>query len=126
VGQLLLPYPEYTGLTEDIVNDAGSYYEMGFIQVKKRFSHGLQFQGSYTHSRLMANFRLNPETGLQYEPSAQDYPDRVVASVSYELPFGKGKAFGSNAGRLLDGSSAAGWSTASRRIKAARRSNGAT
>ncbi len=64
VGQLILPYPEYTGVTEDIVNDEGSRYEMGFIQVKKRLSHGLQFQGSYTHSRLMSDFRLNPETPL--------------------------------------------------------------
>jgi hypothetical protein len=102
VGQLILPYPEYTGVTEDIVNDEGSRYEMGFIQAKKRFSHGLQFQGSYTHSRLMANFRLNPETPLVYEPSAQDFANRVVVSVSYQVPFGKGKAFGSNAGPILD------------------------
>jgi hypothetical protein len=102
VGQLVLPYPEYTGVTEDIVNDAGSYYEMGFIQAKKRFSHGLQFQGSYTHSRLMANSRLNPQTPLVFEPSSQDFANRVVASVSYELPFGTGKTFGSNAGPILD------------------------
>lgn len=102
VGQLVLPYPEYTGVTEDLVNDEGSYYEMGFIQVKKRISHGLQFQTSYTHSRLMSDFRLNAETGLQYEPSAQDYPNRWVASVTYSLPFGRGKTFGSNVGPVVD------------------------
>lgn len=103
VGQLLLPYPEFTGVTENLVNDEGSYYEMAFIQLKKRFSNGLQFVTNFTHSRLMSNFRLNPQTALQYEVSSQDYPNRFVAQVSYDLPFGKGKQFGSNASRLLDG-----------------------
>jgi len=102
VSQLLLPYPEFTGVTQNLTNDADSYYEMAFIQVKKRFSHGLQLQGSYTHSRLMASVRLNSQTPQVNEVSSQDYPNRVVVSVSYELPFGKGKAFGAHAGPILD------------------------
>ena len=103
VNQLLLPYPEFTGVTENLVNDEGSYYEMGFIQLKRRFSNGLQFVTSYTHSRLMSNFRLNPQTALQYEVSSQDYPNRFVAEVSYDLPFGRGKIAGSRFGGLVNG-----------------------
>jgi len=102
--QLLLPYPEYTGVTEMGVNDASSRYEMGFFRAEKRFSTGLQFLAVYTHSRSMSRtVRLNPETALIDMVSAQDYPNRFVFSGAYQLPFGKGKGIGGGAGRLRNG-----------------------
>ncbi len=89
--QLLLPYPEYTGVTEIGANDASSYYEMAFLRFEKRFSTGLQFNAVYTHARLMSRtLRLNPETALIDMVSPQDYPNRFVMSGSYQLPFKKG------------------------------------
>ncbi len=89
--QLLMPFPEYTGVTETGANDATTYYEMGFVRAEKRFSSGLQFNAVYTHARLMARtVRLNPETALLNMVSPQDYPNRFVASAVYQTPFGKG------------------------------------
>jgi hypothetical protein len=88
--QLLMPFPEYTGVTETGANDATTYYDMGFVRAEKRFSSGLQFNAVYAHSRLMARtVRLNPETALLNMVSPQDYPNRFVASAVYQTPFGK-------------------------------------
>jgi hypothetical protein len=102
--QLLQRYPEYTGVTEIGVNDASSYYESGFVRIEKRFSTGLQFLAVYTHARLMSRtLRLNPETALIDMVSPQDYPNRLVFSGTYQLPFGKGNTIGASAGRYWNG-----------------------
>lgn len=98
--QLLLPYPEYTSVTEIGANDASSYYESGFVRVEKHFSSGLQFLALYTHARLMSRTtRLIPETSLVNMVSPQDYPNRFVVSGSYQLPFGKGRTLANGVGR---------------------------
>ncbi|MBV9084869.1 MAG: TonB-dependent receptor [Acidobacteriaceae bacterium] len=95
--QLLLPFPQYTGLTEVGVNDAGSYYEMGFIRFEKRYSNGFQFLAIYQHSRLeQRSIRLNPQTALIKMISPDDRPNHVVASGSYDVPVGHGRTFLAN------------------------------
>jgi len=90
-----------------LTNDSRSTYNALEIELRKRFSHGLQFQADYTWSKAMGDAvdaqgnnqsdlvnRLtlrNP--GLDYRRSGQDQTQRFVANGIYELPFGKGHAF---------------------------------
>ena len=82
-------------------NDAKSNYNALEIELRRRFSHGLQFQADYTWSKAMGDAvdaqgnnqsdlvnRLtlrNPS--LDYRRSTQDQTQRFVANGIYELPF---------------------------------------
>ncbi|MDQ6663132.1 MAG: carboxypeptidase regulatory-like domain-containing protein [Acidobacteriota bacterium] len=101
-GQLLLPYPEFTGIREQQVSEGSSYFHMAQVRLEKRFSQGLQLLANFSYSRLMEmRGRLNDsDINLEKRVSPDDRPLRFVISGNYELPFGKGKAFGANAGPL--------------------------
>jgi hypothetical protein len=60
---------------------------------EKRFSQGLQFLTNFQWGRTMAHDNyLNAGFGpLEKRPADIDRPFRFVTSLSYELPFGKGK-----------------------------------
>jgi hypothetical protein len=79
-------------------NTARSWYDAGWIDARRRFSHGLTFLANYTYAKSLTNapdFRspmdesaipqdnsnLNAEKGL-----ACDLRHRFVASVVYDLP----------------------------------------
>jgi hypothetical protein len=95
--QLLLPYPQFTGVTQ-YNNDGYSWYHALQTRYQKRFSHGYTLLANYTWSKYMqatsyANAGdLSPTASI----SDQDRPHRVVTTVIYELPFGKGKRWGSS------------------------------
>jgi hypothetical protein len=88
-------------------NDARSNYNALEIEVRRRFSDGLQFQADYTFSKALGDAvdaqgnnqsdlvnRLtlrNPD--LDYRRSIEDQTHRFVANGIYELPFGNGKRF---------------------------------
>ncbi len=95
-----------------------SYYHALQMKYEKRFSQGLTFLGHYTWSKLIDDSSIssgnlswlggstsmqNPlNRALEKSLSAHDIPHRLVLTGAYELPFGRGRAFGSSAGRLLD------------------------
>src|SRR6266568_3240977 len=97
-------------------NDAKSNYNALEIELRRRFSHGLQFQADYTWSKAMGDAvdaqgnnqsdlvsRLtlrNPKA--DYRRSGQDQTQRFVANGIYELPFGRGKAFLNSSHDLVD------------------------
>ncbi len=115
--QLLLPYPQYTGVTL-INNTAGnSIYHSLQTKVGKRFSGGVNFLLAHTFSKLISdvNNQLAPIGGLTNVTGVQNWYDlRAERSVSemdrthalifsyvIELPFGKGrKLFGEARGVL--------------------------
>ena len=103
--QLLLPYPEFTTVTAQQVSEGGSYFHMLQGRLEKRFSGGLQLLANYSYSRLMERrSRLNDsDPQLEKRISADDRPQRFVISGNYELPFGKGKHFASNASGIANG-----------------------
>jgi hypothetical protein len=86
--------------------------------VKKRFSGGLQFQGTYTYARNLSSAQsYNPSAfateaggvatdlnnvGLDYGNVAYTRRNRVLGTFLYELPFGKGKMLASNVNSVLD------------------------
>jgi Carboxypeptidase regulatory-like domain/TonB dependent receptor len=107
--QLLRPFPHFTSVTVREPNGF-SYYHSLQIEVEKRLSKGLMFISSWTWSKFMEGISYLNDTDPIVEKviSDQDYPHRFVFSGIYELPFGKGKKFLTNAGGLLD-AIAGGW-----------------
>jgi hypothetical protein len=85
----------------------GNYNAMG-VKYEKRYSAGLQFVGAYTYGHVLSDAPTGPwALGNQTSPSARDWSaaysnaawdirHNFVLDAIYELPFGKGKMFGSN------------------------------
>ena len=105
---LLRPYPQFSAV--NYLNDSyiSAQYDALTIKAQKRFSHGLNYLVAYTWAKNMDNagggagnnqnagnagpqnvYDLEAERGLSYVNS----PQRLSNSVTYELPFGKGRAF---------------------------------
>ena len=102
--QLLMAYPQYTGLTENTANLASSDFESLEFRLQQRLWRGLEFLTSFEHSRMMAaNSFLNPSDPLPTRMvSTDDRPNRSVSSFIYQIPLGKGKAVGRNVEPWLD------------------------
>jgi hypothetical protein len=100
---LLVPFPEF-GMINSTNNDGKSWYNSGQLTVNKRFSNGYGLQFSYTRSKWTQQIEyLNAADPTPTKMiSDQDVPNRFSMSGFYELPFGKGKMFLSNANKLVD------------------------
>lgn len=98
--QLLRPYPQFTNIIPLYSSGSSSTYNALQVAFSKRYSHGLQLEGSYTWSKTLDN-------GMSHQNSYDilasravtdfDRTHRFVVSYIYELPFGKGRHFGSSA-----------------------------
>jgi hypothetical protein len=95
-------------------NDVSNYNSLQ-VRFEKRPTHGLQFQLAYTWSHALddassaslgsqngGDFRLQTDPILEYGNSDIDVRQRFIFSYSYELPFGRNKAFGGNATGVLN------------------------
>jgi hypothetical protein len=96
-----------------IDNSAESWYNSLQVEFRRRLSRGLLVQSSYVFSKAQttsyasssiaqSNFRTirHPEFNKTLSPF--DVTHALKVSWLYELPFGRGTTFFSNAGRLLD------------------------
>ncbi|MBL8231564.1 MAG: hypothetical protein JNL98_23915, partial [Bryobacterales bacterium] len=94
---LLRPFPHF-GALNTTTNQGYSWYHSMQAQFERRFSKGFTLQGSYTFSKFMeAAAYLNAADAMPVEVISDfDIPHRVVASGIWEIPVGKGRAFGSN------------------------------
>jgi hypothetical protein len=99
------PFPLWS-IIETEQNGGWSNYDAGTLSISKRFTHGLQFQGSYAFSRNLSTNGYNPTAfateaggqvqdlnniGLDYGNVPYTRRNRVLVTFLYELPFGKGK-----------------------------------
>jgi hypothetical protein len=124
--QLLLPFPEYTGVSEAFANVFHSTYHALQMKVEKRFTHGGTVLSSYTFSKLMANVSaltgwldsgVGSGPGIQnpYNLSAEktlsgfDSRQRLTVSYAVDLPFGPGHKFLSG-GNGVEKALVGGWS----------------
>jgi hypothetical protein len=104
-GQLLRPFPEYTGVEDVQPASASSSYNALVLSANHRFSNGIQFLISYTWSKYLTNSE-GPEgwtngqaqtvqnwynNSLEKSVMSDDIPRSLVASYVYELPVGTGK-----------------------------------
>jgi hypothetical protein len=102
--QLLLPYPEFTSVSENDIPIGNSSYHALEVQVTKRWSDGLSFTAAYTNSRHEGRYSyMNAfDTQLMKEVDPYDIPQMVSLNGAYEFPLGRGKPFGSNLPGWMD------------------------
>jgi hypothetical protein len=111
--QIRRPFPFFNGIT---VRDPGgsANYNAFTAKAEKRFSRGMTFLVSYTWSHAIddAAGTLNDGTGgfrnvydisLERGNSQYDLRHNFIASFVYDLPFGRGRAFGADWHPLLNG-----------------------
>jgi hypothetical protein len=87
-----------------------SSYDSLQIQVERRLSQGLQYRFAYTYSKTKDNgegaFDSVGDTGINFiEPfttSRIDFPHVLSFAAVYDLPFGRGRQFGTDIPRALD------------------------
>ena len=120
-GQLLRPYPQFTGFAAVGSTSGSSIYHSLQMRVEKRFAHGFNALVSYTNGKLIDDgspgrnttfgsvpaYQDNNDRRLERSISSQEISQQLSIAYRYELPFGPGKAFfaGSNPmiSRLIGG-----------------------
>jgi hypothetical protein len=118
MAQALRGFPQYTSLKRLYEGVGSSGYNALDIKLNKRFSNGLTFLISYTWSKVLtdAGSATSEFSGFDQDSfntknqkavSLNDYPNNLVLSYSYELPFGPGKHFLNQGGAL--GKVVGGW-----------------
>lgn len=100
-------FPQFSGdggVTQVGETIGYSNFHMGMLRVEKRFSGGLQMLANFQWSKFMeaTNRLYNASDKLNYRVAGEDRPFRFVYSSTYEMPFGKGKKFGADAGGFLN------------------------
>ena len=116
-------YPQILGGLQVIDSNSFSNYHGGLIQVQRRFANGLEMQASYTFSKSLDDksydptfTRISSGTGqtatstpfnaddrrLTYGLSDFDRTHVIQVNGNYDLPFGKGRRFGSGANGFVD------------------------
>ena len=102
------PFPLYSGITY-LTNGAGHQYHGGSVSVSRRSPlHGFQWDLMYTLARDIGDldYAQMPENAFDRTRERSAWTDipthRAVGIFIYDLPFGKGRAFGGNAGRLTN------------------------
>ena len=106
---LLRPFPQFGNV--NIYEPIGyAWYHSLQMRLEKRFSKGFTTQLSYTWSKNMqATEMLNDQDPRPYEViSDLDRTQRLTGSGIWELPFGKGRHWGTNSHPIVNGI-AGGW-----------------
>ena len=121
------PYKSLVGQAGSIVittSDAMMNYNALQLTLRQRNWHGLVSTLNYSYARAMTNAvgffgstsiananNYNQDyynNHAEYGPTSQDVRHNINGVLSYELPFGRGRTFGSDMNRVLDGV-AGGW-----------------
>jgi len=118
--QLMSPYPQYCGVGQSDAPVGQSLYNSMQVTFNHRVSKGLTALVSYTYSKFLDNVEGNNSwsyngpsnwglnTANSYNLAADksvdggDIPQALVASYTYQLPIGRGKAVGSGMSRIAD------------------------
>jgi Carboxypeptidase regulatory-like domain/TonB dependent receptor len=129
--QLKTPFPEYSGVATDEPPIANSTYNALQLTARKAYTNGLELTASFTWSKSiddssiydtnvawLANYGGEAGWAIQdpNNPASErsvstfDVPVMVKFSYSYDLPIGRGKAFGNDMPRFLD-AIIGGWKT---------------
>jgi hypothetical protein len=115
-GQLLRPFPHYTGFRYTNAADGNSVYQALQMKLEKRFNTGGELLVSYTHAKLITDleqqaaftngvgaYQVQDNYNLRAERSlaAYDIPNNLIISYVYDLPIGKGSALFGNVSGVI-------------------------
>lgn len=111
--QLLYAYPQYTQVTLQSVPIGKQDYHGLQTRLTRRFANGFMFQAAYTWGKTLEqasqlnNQDINlsdlTQTKLEKRLWEYDMPHKFSIQSIYELPFGKGKPFGSSSNAIVNG-----------------------
>jgi hypothetical protein len=103
--QLLRPYPQFTEIIPIYSVGASSFYHSLQVSATKRLSKGFQAQLAYTWAK-------NLDDGLSHQDSYNiradralgdiDVSHRVVIAAVYDMPWGRGRHWGSDWSKAMD------------------------
>jgi hypothetical protein len=97
--------PDLQGGAIQTVNRNKTNYNALQIELRRRYSGGLQFQASYALGKMMMTrwetFR-KPDIWVRDVGSPGDISQVFKANVVYDLPFGRGRRFGSSVNGFVD------------------------
>jgi hypothetical protein len=109
------PYPGFANINGQANAGSASHNALQ-LTIKKRYSSGLNLLSSYTWGKTLGDFAGEGSKAQNfYDRSTErgrlnwDIRHRMVTSINYELPFGKGKIFLADA-RGIAGKVVEGWS----------------
>jgi hypothetical protein len=109
----LRPFPNIGGISGTASFGYGNYHGLT-TKLEKRYAKGLQFLASYTYGHALANTgtTLSGSNGFGipdprnyasgYSSAAWDIRHNFVGSFLYEVPFGRGKAYGADMNRVVN------------------------
>jgi hypothetical protein len=108
--QINRPFPQFNGnLLQQGRNDSNIYYNSLQVTYNQRLARDLIINTNYTFSKMVERWGFNdPYNNVQQQGLYfNDRPQYFKFTAVYELPFGKGKKFGSGArgfgGRVISG-----------------------
>jgi len=109
-GQLLRPYPEFTGISMNRLNRGLSYYNALEAVATKRYTNGVMFAVNYTWMKLedALNFFTDWDETPYRDLQGDQRRHRLVITSLVDLPFGPGKRFGGNTSGVI-GTLIGGW-----------------
>lgn len=94
IGQMLLPFPQFSGVSDAFGVVGNSNFHALEIQIKQRATKGLTFNANYTLSKSIDNggtYRSGYlSSRVERSISAANQPNNFNASFVYNMPFGKG------------------------------------
>ena len=113
----ILPADVQAGAMDMSTTNGFANYQAGFVTVQKRTGHGLTLSGNLTWSHSLDTDGINQEFvedspnniyNLRYDYAPSPFDRRWVGNIlaNYQLPFGKGRHFGTSNGfldRLIGG-----------------------
>jgi hypothetical protein len=101
---LLVEYPQFSSVRRNIESIGYSWYHSMQTRVEKQFGGGLVMGGAWTWSKAMAanGFRNAGDPFQEEVLSSQDRTHRLAVNWVYDLPFGRGRRFGSSLHSVVD------------------------
>jgi len=112
-GPFMIFNPQFSALSANSSIGKGDYHAMQWT-VRKRFNNGLQFDINYTLSKSIdlasateggsfSGFVINTWNPSQMRAvSSYDTLQSINANFVYQLPFGRGRQFGTNINKIVD------------------------
>jgi hypothetical protein len=107
--QILRPYPQFSGLTEYMLNTGRSWYNSLQSLFTMRVRNSINLNVNYTFAKNeYRNGYLDPQNNIMQQGITQyDRPHRFVTSIITQLPLGKGHRWLNHykgfAGKLVSG-----------------------